>query len=249
MAALYPLHPATAIFPMLPDDELKDLAEDISRNGLLHPIVLDDHGRILDGRNRLRACEIGGIEPRFENYSGDDPDAYALSVNLARRHMTKGQRAMVAAKARPILGHAIRDAARSAEVGKSGVNRAAVVLDHAPDLADEVIGGTRSLDDAYNEARDRKRLSEEPEEYRPLVTEGRAIVRGMIDHWTDLAQFCHEVAAQGEDLDEFADRLGEEGWRFKALAEAWGKRDHYTERGWSAALWEIDNRRFEDDDG
>jgi hypothetical protein len=35
----------------------------------------------------------------FETYEGDDPAGYALAVNLARRSLTKGQAAMIAAKA------------------------------------------------------------------------------------------------------------------------------------------------------
>ena len=45
------LNLAAALFPMLPDDELEDLAEDTSRNGLLQPIVLDSDGLILDRRS------------------------------------------------------------------------------------------------------------------------------------------------------------------------------------------------------
>ena len=51
-------HPAADLFPMMTDAELTELAADIKANGLLNPVVLLD-GQILDGRNRLRACEIG----------------------------------------------------------------------------------------------------------------------------------------------------------------------------------------------
>ena len=50
----------------------------------------------VDGRNRLRACEIAGIKPRKEQLNGQDPVAYILSTN-DRRDMTQGQRAIVAA--------------------------------------------------------------------------------------------------------------------------------------------------------
>jgi ParB-like chromosome segregation protein Spo0J len=52
---------AVHLFPMLADDELEELAADIK--GLLQRIVLDAEGRVLDGRNRLAACEIAGVEP------------------------------------------------------------------------------------------------------------------------------------------------------------------------------------------
>src|SRR5687767_89338 len=94
------VHPVADLFPMLADDELRDLADDIKQRGLLQPIVLDGEGRVLDGRNRLAACRLAGVEPTFETYGGDDPDGYALSTNINRRHMTKGQQAMVAARAR-----------------------------------------------------------------------------------------------------------------------------------------------------
>jgi ParB-like chromosome segregation protein Spo0J len=152
-------HPLTALFPMLPDDELADLAADIKTNGLLQPITLDAEGRVLDGRNRLRACEIAEVKPRFTTYTGENPDAYALSVNLARRHLSKGQRAMVAAKARLVSNHSTRAAAHGADVSQARVAQAATVLEHAPDLADAVVAATKPLDEAYKEARERKRRS------------------------------------------------------------------------------------------
>jgi ParB-like chromosome segregation protein Spo0J len=54
-------HPAADLFPFMSDDELAELAVDIRAHGLLEPIVLLD-GLVLDGRNRLRACEAAGVD-------------------------------------------------------------------------------------------------------------------------------------------------------------------------------------------
>lgn len=97
-----PLHPACKIFPALGEAELKELAEDIAVNGLLNPIVLLD-GKLLDGRNRFAACKLAGVEPRFIEFSGDDPIAWVVSQNLVRRHLTASQRAVVALDLLPML--------------------------------------------------------------------------------------------------------------------------------------------------
>jgi hypothetical protein len=55
-------------------------------------------GRARTAGTRYAACQIAGIEPTFITYDGDDADGYALSVNIARRHLSKGQQAMVAAR-------------------------------------------------------------------------------------------------------------------------------------------------------
>lgn len=92
------LHPLCSMFPRMGDEALHDLAADISAHGLLYPIVLFQ-GQILDGGNRYRACLSAGIEPTFTEFSGDDPAAFAVSVNRHRRHMTPGQMAVIAAQA------------------------------------------------------------------------------------------------------------------------------------------------------
>ena len=96
------VHPLADLFPMMTDDELTGLAAGIKANGLIHPIILDPTGKtVIDGRNRLRACEIAGVEPRFEKLSGQDPAAFIVSVNLARRNLKKGQQAMALAMIYP----------------------------------------------------------------------------------------------------------------------------------------------------
>jgi hypothetical protein len=86
MTALEP-HPIASMFPALSDGELAELAEDIRKNGLIQPITLFE-GMVLDGRNRLKACGMVGVAARFEVYLGDDAQAFCISRNLARRHLT-----------------------------------------------------------------------------------------------------------------------------------------------------------------
>jgi ParB-like chromosome segregation protein Spo0J len=105
------IHPVADLFPMLAADELAELSADINERGLLQPVVLDVSGRVLDGRNRLAACALAGVEPEFVTYDGPDPDGYALAVNIARRHLTSGARAIIAAKAARLSGKSTRESA------------------------------------------------------------------------------------------------------------------------------------------
>lgn len=89
-------HPLATLFPMMTDEELTALAEDIRRHGLREPITVWQ-GRILDGRNRWRACELAGVTPQTVEWDGQgSPLSWVLSKNLYRRHLTASQRAAIA---------------------------------------------------------------------------------------------------------------------------------------------------------
>lgn len=89
-------HPLAACWPLMSDAEIKEMAADIDANGLTDPIWLYE-GKILDGRNRYRACQLIDYDHRVEHYRGKDPLAWVKSKNNHRRHLTASQRSMVAA--------------------------------------------------------------------------------------------------------------------------------------------------------
>lgn len=167
------VHPAAAIFPLLSGEPFSELVADIRQHGLRHPIVLLE-GAILDGRNRAAACELAGVEPRFEEFIGEDPIAFVVSTNLRRRHLDEAQRAMVAKRISnlgvgrpkaaneqadifgetpPIGGISHADAARLMNVSERSVERASTVIERgSPELVAAVDVGNVSVSAAADVA-------------------------------------------------------------------------------------------------
>ena len=150
-----PFHPLSELFPLLDGKAFDDLAEDIAKNGLREPIWTYQ-GSILDGRNRYRACERAGITPTSRAYTGDNPVAFVVSLNLHRRHLDESQRAIVAAKIAnlpkgtnqhaSIEAPTQTEAAELLNVGRASVQRAREVLDRgAPELVQAVQQGVVSV--------------------------------------------------------------------------------------------------------
>jgi N6-adenosine-specific RNA methylase IME4 len=179
----FEFHPLADIFPLVEGAEFDELVADIREQGLHEPIVVFQ-AKVLDGRNRLRACEAAGVEPIFTVYQGDDPVAYVISLNLRRRHLNESQRALVAAKL-AILGHGVRQSGKFAAVPTQGeaavllnisersVRSAREVTDHGvPELVQAVERGRVSVSAAAD-------LAAQPiEEQREIVARGeREILR------------------------------------------------------------------------
>ena len=93
-------HPAADIFPLMEGEEFKALVADIKHRGLIHRIKLLG-GKILDGRNRYRACLAAGLKPTASDYEplpAVDPVMYVVSANIHRRHLTAKQKRELIAK-------------------------------------------------------------------------------------------------------------------------------------------------------
>ena len=92
-------HPLADTFPMMvrAGAEFRGLVQSIKGSGLWEAITMHE-GMVLDGRNRLLACEEAGVEPRFEVFDDSEMTAleFVLAKNLYRRHLTEGQKAMKA---------------------------------------------------------------------------------------------------------------------------------------------------------
>ena len=136
-----PYHPLAELFPLMEGAAFEELVADIKAHGLHNPITLYET-KILDGRNRERACEEAGVEPFYDSYDGDDPLGFVVSQNVARRHLDDSQRAMIAARVENMPPHrpagkdanlhtSRNEAARLLSVSVRSVASASAVLDKA----------------------------------------------------------------------------------------------------------------------
>jgi hypothetical protein len=199
------VHPAADLFPMMSEDELQELAADIQSRGLRHPIMLDHTGKVLiDGRNRLAACELLKQEPTFARLDkDDDPIAYIISINVRHRHLTKGQQAMAVAMAYPEPGKRGPRKKGDPEVdlvsksfSTARLSQARSVLKYSRPLAQEVMSGDTPLNEAVEIVRQHEqrfnskeaqleRLRSQAPDLADLVSEER-----LVRQWVFMWVFC-----------------------------------------------------------
>jgi hypothetical protein len=145
-------HQAAEIFPKMAGADFEALVDDMRQRGQREPIIVHD-GLILDGRNRYQACLQLGIEPLTEEWDGTGtPEAFVISMNLRRRHLNQGQRAMIANRLANMPAHrpgksanlrtSQECAAKTLNVSPRSVQHAAVVQEKAaPELMQAVERG------------------------------------------------------------------------------------------------------------
>jgi ParB family chromosome partitioning protein len=147
---------------MMPDDDIKHLKESIGTIGLQVPIVLFED-KILDGRNRYKACIQLSQEDKFkfENkhfvpYTGTDPLEFVMSMYVDNRQQNESQRALVAATLvnttfgsnqwHKHMAVSEKDAARMAKVSVAQIKIAKDVMKRAcPELIKKVREGEKRL--------------------------------------------------------------------------------------------------------
>ncbi len=100
-------HPYANIFPLMEDEDLEKLANDIEANGQLNPVQIYG-GLILDGRNRYKAIEIinhrrlvegkslmmlsyGTFEKDVDPENDNKALSYVRSHNVTRRNLKPSQ--------------------------------------------------------------------------------------------------------------------------------------------------------------
>jgi ParB-like chromosome segregation protein Spo0J len=86
------------VLPQLTEEEYEALKESIATFGQIYPILLGSDAKIVDGRNRDKACRELKLEPKtvMLDLPADQLQSLALAVNVARRHLTAGARRGIA---------------------------------------------------------------------------------------------------------------------------------------------------------
>src|SRR6266545_8134410 len=88
-----PFHDVANLFPMMEGKEFEELKADIKAHGQRLPIWTWQ-GKVIDGRNRHRACRELGIKPKTQEWDGQGSlVAFIWSLNGPRRHLNSSQRA------------------------------------------------------------------------------------------------------------------------------------------------------------
>lgn len=228
----YEFHPIASVLPMLGHADLNALAADIQGNGLRHRIVLLD-GKILDGRNRYKACGLVGVKPEFRDFNGDgDPIAFIISENLCRRHLTASQKGLAVAKiadlprGNPNLKKAetptnsnsaqmrnktTAEVAKEVEVSPRTVEQAKQVLREAPrETIEEVERGEKSVATAVKEIKAAK-TKEQAAKERHFDKTGYVIPESIYADWQKADTFrstlndLHKVKLTVENALENSD--------------------------------------------
>lgn len=175
-------HEATSIFPMLGKKGLEDLATSIREGGQILPAVVHE-GKLLDGRNRAKACELAGVELWTREWDGEGgtPLRYIIASNLTRRQLTPGQKAVAAAKALPFFEAEAKERKATSGPGKYGgeplgIKRPEAVKGRATERAAEEFGSS-----AASVKRAKRLLREAPGEAEKVESGDKTLGSALTD--------------------------------------------------------------------
>ncbi len=90
------LHPLAHAIPKVDEKEFLKFVADVKRQGVRNPITTFG-GQVLDGRHRLAVASALNVPLRITEFIGDEAAARdeVISQNVARRHLTTAQRALI----------------------------------------------------------------------------------------------------------------------------------------------------------
>ena len=151
----YKFHDIANMYPMAMPSEFELLKQSIKDKGQKQPIIIYDN-KILDGRNRYKACQELSIEPIYEviNVTDDEALDYSIELNSGRRNLDKSQKAMVGAysiiKSRLNGSNKIKisDASKVYGVSDKYIKDALFILDNNEKVAQQVFDGLESVSSA-----------------------------------------------------------------------------------------------------
>lgn len=122
----YEPHPHALLIPGLTDDEYAALKEDITRNGIIYPAVVDEECKILDGVHRWKIANELGIDLPAVVRAGlsDEGKLHAaVGLNMRRRHLDADKRRELVRKLHDDEHWSVRKIAEATGWSKSTVDR------------------------------------------------------------------------------------------------------------------------------
>jgi DNA modification methylase len=200
------IHEVCAIFPMMSVEEFSGLKEDIAVNGQREP-VWTYRGEVIDGRNRLKACEELRVTPKVKEWDGKGSLVeFVVSLNLHRRHLTSSQKAACGTDIEERLAVEAKERQRasggdkrSKDAKKSVVAKLPQPIEAKPksrDKAAKIVGSSpRNIQDAKTVKKKAPKLHEEVKAGKKTISQAkREIARS--EKRADLETKAKAVEAQ-----------------------------------------------------
>jgi hypothetical protein len=203
-----PVHPAAELFPLMAEAELRELGESIKAGGLSSRIVLWSPACgskgvcLIDGRNRLDAMELVGLDtskvilPKEAGATHADPYAFVIAANIHRRHLTAEQKRDLIRKvieAQPNKSN--REIARQVKASPTVVGQERAQLSKRGQLPDKTIGKD-------GKARPAKRSTKQQAKRKPAAQEVFNSPQEAHDKATVIA-LNNKVLAAEKEREEF----------------------------------------------
>lgn len=163
----YEYHQIANMYPMSSPNEFDLLKKSIKEKGQEQSIIIFEN-KILDGRNRYKACEELGIIPTLKEFNGTYDEAlnYSIELNSGRRNLDKSQKAMVAAytieEAKNSAKISIKQASKIYCVSERYIKLALTILRANLSIAEQVFEGQETLNNA------KRRINEISSKYEEI---------------------------------------------------------------------------------
>lgn len=111
-------HPAAERFPLMDGKEFDELVASIKQNTQRNAVTVWE-GQLIDGRNRVRACEILGVRVKAVEWDGlGSLTQFIVDQNINRRNLSRHELALIGLQLREDF--AIEAKQRQREGGDSG---------------------------------------------------------------------------------------------------------------------------------
>lgn len=208
-------HPLSAAWPDMDDNELRELREDIERNGQRRPVIVINENEVIDGWQRARACHYGESIPiKVADYPKGLKEAFEfVRSEHTRRNLTASQRAAAIVQChewldegRPENSVLVRSkpaASTKVMAEEAGVSESTIEHAKAAEragLGDAVRSGEMSAKKAAEKARDtdRRTKDKKPSPVDKLKAE--------------LAEAKAQVAHLEQSIEDLTDEVNLKSW-------------------------------------